>query len=302
MSHESTPATTARALAVATAVRACRVALALLAPALASAPAFAQATIDLTNGVLTYTSPSGVANDLTVSLADGVYTLDDPPQSSFLLLNGVLAAGCLTLDANTLTCLEPAIESFVVNLGDLDDQADLATALDPARIVGGTGDDTLVGGKSGDTFDWYPGHGSDLVDGGGSQDALLFSASNGDEIMTITAAAAGFVLTRNIGAVTLDVASVEVLQLLALGGVDTLTVEPLGRTTLLRDGGDLTSDQLDVDGGEACLAGSTGAVTGTGVAPIVHRGFETVFVTADCLALFADGVESGDAGSWSAAN
>ena len=74
-------------------------AVSLLVSASASA-----ATLDIASGVLTYTAATGATNALTVSLAGGVYTIDDPGEVAMGLGAGALAAGCAQVDANTVTC------------------------------------------------------------------------------------------------------------------------------------------------------------------------------------------------------
>jgi hypothetical protein len=135
------------------------------------------------------------------------------------------------------------------------------------RLVGGAGEDLLSGGVgtdvvlAGDGADlvtWEPGGGSDTVDGGTGADRLLFQASNASEAIGLSATAAGHVrLTRDIAAVTMDLAGIEALDLRLLGGTDTVTATDLrsaGLNTVTTDlsgpaGDDAATDEVAVPTG-----------------------------------------------------
>ncbi|MDQ4069807.1 MAG: hypothetical protein M3203_10120 [Actinomycetota bacterium] len=125
-------------------------------------------------------------------------------------------------------------------------------------VDGGDGDDTLLGGNGGDTlrggagddlvdgnqgrdtvtlgdgsdvFRWDPGDASDVVDGGTGADRLQFNGSGASEHFDLSAAAAGRVrLTRDVAGVVTDLDDVEVVDLRAFGGTDTITVNDLAGT------------------------------------------------------------------------
>jgi Ca2+-binding RTX toxin-like protein len=97
-------------------------------------------------------------------------------------------------------------------------------------INGGRGSDTALLGTGDDTFVWNPGDGSDVVDGGDGTDTLVFNGANVNEIMSISANRGHVSLTRDVGAVTMDLANVEQIQLNASGGTDTIAVGDLTGT------------------------------------------------------------------------
>src|SRR5262249_20593998 len=153
------------------------------------------ATLDFVSGVLFYSAGSGDVNALSVSLASGIYTIDDTGTPAIQPTTNATAVGCANVDANTVTCPRSAISSWNVSLGDQADTANLAAVLEPTTIRGGTGNDTLTGGANADTFLWNPGDGSDFVDGGPGADSFSFTAANINENLGVSATPNGFVLT-----------------------------------------------------------------------------------------------------------
>ena len=136
------------------------------------------------------------------------------------------------------------------------------------RIDGGNGDDTLIGGsgveifvggrgddfvdgnggadtaflgKGDDSFVWDPGDGSDVVEGGSGSDTMVFNGAAGNEIMAATANGARVSFTRNLGTIVMDLDGIEVIDVRALGGSDTVTVNDVGGTDLKRVNVDLAA-------------------------------------------------------------
>ena len=108
-------------------------------------------------------------------------------------------------------------------------------------LLGGRGNDTINGGKGADTaflgsgsdsFIWNPGDGSDVVDGERGSDTMVFNGSAADERMVVSANGAQSVLTRNVGTITMNMTSIEALDLNTLAGGDVVNVEDLSGTTL----------------------------------------------------------------------
>jgi Ca2+-binding RTX toxin-like protein len=131
-------------------------------------------------------------------------------------------------------------------------------------LLGGTGNDFIDGqqgndvaflGAGNDTFQWDPGDGSDTVEGQAGFDALRFNGSAGAEIMEISANGARTLLTRNLGNIVMDLNDVERVQLQALGGADTITVQDLAGTDV---------KQVAIN-----LAGTIGGTAGDGQADTV---------------------------------
>jgi hypothetical protein len=116
-----------------------------------------------------------------------------------------------------------------------------------ASIFGGTGNDFVVGGSQGDfidgetgndmiflgagddTFQWNPGDGSDVVEGQGGTDTMVFNGSDLAERFDISDTGSGLPfhrvrLTRDIGAVSMNLNGIETIELNANGGADTITI------------------------------------------------------------------------------
>jgi Ca2+-binding RTX toxin-like protein len=97
-------------------------------------------------------------------------------------------------------------------------------------ITGGRGNDVAFLGSGNDTFVWNPGDGSDAVEGEGGTDTLIFNGANVNENIDISANSSRTRLFRDVGNVTMDLNSVEHMQVRALGGADTITVDDLSGT------------------------------------------------------------------------
>jgi RTX calcium-binding nonapeptide repeat (4 copies) len=112
-------------------------------------------------------------------------------------------------------------------------------------LLGGAGGETLAGGKGDDVVDggqgadlgagddrlhWDPGDGSDVVEGGAGSDLLDFFGSAAGERIDVATNGKRVRLTRDIGAVVLDLAGVERLGYHALGGADTILINELSGT------------------------------------------------------------------------
>ena len=113
----------------------------------AAAPAVAQAADAWTSGAaLNYVAVEGEANDLTVSLAAGTYTLTD--------IGAPLTAGanCTQVTPSQVTCPSAGITSLVLDARDGGDTVLVGSGTANAAITGGAGDDTLTGGDGVDTL------------------------------------------------------------------------------------------------------------------------------------------------------
>jgi Ca2+-binding RTX toxin-like protein len=99
-------------------------------------------------------------------------------------------------------------------------------------IDGNIGSDTIEMGGGNDTFNWDPGDGSDIVEGGGGSDTLQFNASNANEQIAFGANGSRVRMTRDVGAITMDLNGIETANLNTLGGTDTVTVGDLTGTDL----------------------------------------------------------------------
>jgi Ca2+-binding RTX toxin-like protein len=126
-------------------------------------------------------------------------------------------------------------------------------------------------GAGDDTFVWNPGDGSDTVEGQAGTDTMLFNGANVAEQFDVSANGGRVRFFRNVANITMDLNDVEAIDLNALGGADTLTVNDLTGT-------DLT--QLNVD-----LGNPPGSGLGDGQADSVivngTNGADVVTVAGD---------------------
>ena len=95
---------------------------------------------------------------------------------------------------------------------------------------GNGGSDDLFGGDDADTFIWDPGDGSDLIEGGTGNDVLRFNGSGGAEVFAFSPNGTRLRFTRNVGNIVMDVAAVEQVDLLAMGGADNVFVNDIYTT------------------------------------------------------------------------
>ena len=196
------------------------------------------------------------------------------------------------------------IEKVVVNTLD---GADSVTADSDVEVVlevsGGLGADTLVGGRAGDTFRGGPGNdsmtgnggadtfiysdgdGTDLMAGGAEDDLLdITGSSMGDEI-SVAPGPDGMLLSRaNLTPYTLDLRSIQEIELSGVAGDDTITETASAATRYVLDGSvEDDADTLVVDA--ACLGVPEGTsaspIAIDGVQEIEHEGFENVDIEND---------------------
>jgi Ca2+-binding RTX toxin-like protein len=176
-------------------------------------------------------------------------------------------------------------EDLVVNMNGGNDSFSATgnlAALIKLTVDGGTGNDTILGsngndllrggdgndfvdgqqgndvaflGAGNDVFQWDPGDGSDTVEGQAGTDTMLFNGSAGNELFTVSANGRRVLFTRNLGNIVMDLDDVEGIDLNALGGADTLTVNDMRGTDLA---------QMNVN-----LAGTIGGTAGDGQADVV---------------------------------
>src|SRR3954447_23340640 len=108
-------------------------------------------------------------------------------------------------------------------------------------LIGGAGNDLIDGnigadvvslGSGNDTFQWDPGDGSDTVTGDTGTDTLNFNGSNIGEDMSLVADGTHARFVRNVAAINMDLATVEQVNVRALGGADTVTVGDLAGTAV----------------------------------------------------------------------
>jgi Ca2+-binding RTX toxin-like protein len=268
---------------------------------------------------LTGTDVTQVAIDLA---ATGTTTGDGQPDTVIVNATGggdaiqiVGSGGAISVNGLaaqvTIAHVEAASDSLTVNgLGGNDtiDASQLGAGLINLTINGGDGDDVITGsagndlinagrggdvafmGNGDDTFVWNPGDGSDTVEGQGGTDTLLFNGANVNENLDISANGERVRLFRDVGNVTMDLNGVEHIQLNALGGADTITVNDLTGTDVNQiaidlgtppgsGGGDGQTDTVIINGTAGAdvitLTDNNGVVTVSGLGEtITITGFE----------------------------
>jgi len=108
-------------------------------------------------------------------------------------------------------------------------------------ILGGDGNDFVDGqqgndvgflGTGDDTFQWDPGDGNDTIEGQDGTDKMLFNGSAISERMEVSANGGRVRFTRDIANIVMDLNDTELIDVKALGGADTVTVNDLSGTDL----------------------------------------------------------------------
>jgi Ca2+-binding RTX toxin-like protein len=256
---------------------------------------------------LTGTSVAQVAVNLAAfgtSSGDGAadsVTVDGTAGDDMIKISG--SGGTLTVNGLaekvTISHVEGAMDSLTVNGLGGNDVID-ASALKAGQvnmtlnggdgsdsITGGGGNDVVIGGRGNDvarmgagddTFIWNPGDGSDTVDGQAGNDTLQFNGANVNENINISANGSHVTLSRDVGAVTMDLNSIEHINVAALGGADTITVNDLSKTGVSQvaldlGGADAQADTVVINGTAASdtinVVTNNGVITVTGLAETV---------------------------------
>jgi hypothetical protein len=189
----------------------------------------------------------------------------------------------------------------------IDDANGAFTTTKATRIDGQNGDDTLIGGSGNevlvggrgddfvdgnggvdtafldqgdDTFVWDPGDGSDVIEGGAGVDRMVFNGNGGNEIMAATNNFGRVSFTRNLGGIVMDLNEVEAIDVNALGGTDSVTVNNVTGTDLRR----VNVDLAGALGGSAS-DGSADTVTVTGT-----KGDDSIAANANGSAVDVSGL------------
>jgi Ca2+-binding RTX toxin-like protein len=212
-------------------------------------------TVNATNGS---NSINVTASGSTVSVTglQELVTINDAEASDQLTINGL--SGNDTINASTLAA---SVISLTIDGGTGNDTITGSQGDD--MLLGGDGNDTITGGRGNDvallgagndTFVWNPGGGSDTVEGQAGNDTLVFNGSNVGESMDISANGERVRLFRDVGNVTMDLNSVETINVAAVGGADHISVNDLTGTGVTRvnidlaatPGGNVGDGQADV--------------------------------------------------------
>lgn len=186
----------------------------------------------------------GAADQVIVNGAAGVDAITVASSGGSVVVNGLAAKV-------TIAGAEGANDALVIN-GQGGDDTINASGLNAGQVKltinGGLGKDTITGSKGDDlvnggdgddlarlgagddTFVWNPGDDNDTVDGQAGNDTHLFNGASVAEKIEISANGSHARLTRDVANVTMDLDNVETVDVRALGGADTLTVDDLSNT------------------------------------------------------------------------
>ncbi|WP_053227648.1 calcium-binding protein [Solirubrobacter soli] len=136
-------------------------------------------------------------------------------------------------------------------------------------IDGNQGNDTALMGAGDDTFQWDPGDGSDIVEGQDGTDRMLFNGANINERFDVSANGGRVRFTRDVANIVMDLNDVETVDVKALGGADTLTVNDLSGT-------DVTNVVSDLGGNDGAADNViTNATNGDDVAVVAGNATTT---------------------------
>lgn len=175
-------------------------------------------------------------------------------------VNGAFADEATTLDGGTGNDVIRGGDSNELIIGNLGDD----------DVDGNRGADRADLGAGDDSFTWDQGDGSDVIEGQAGADALVFNGANINEGFFLNAEGQRAVLTRNAGAIRMDMDGVETLDLNMLGGFDNLSVgQNMNNTALKRA-------DVDMAGPAGGSDGSTDSVNLVGTPEADH-------VTADAV-------------------
>ena len=228
-----------------------------------------QIAVNATNGSdVIHVAGSAGTVDVT-GLPTAVHVIHSEPAKDTVTVNAL--AGDDVVDASALAA--GALNLLITNGGVGTDRVIGSAGAD--RINGGTGSDLALMGAGDDTFVWNPGEGSDTVEGQDGTDTMLFNGANINERFELSANGARLRFTRDIATITMDTDGVEHVDVNALGGADTITLDDLTGTDVDRLDVDLGAndgqpDQIAVNAPNGSdvihVAGSAGTVDVTGLA------------------------------------
>ncbi len=228
-------------------------------------------TVNATNGGdIVDVSGSG-ASLAVLGLAARVNIANSEGANDMLVINGLGGN-----DGITATTLPAGAGKLVLDGGTGDDTILGSQGAD--TILGGDGDDFVFGDNGNDTallgagddvFQWDPGDGNDVIEGGADEDQLLFFGSNASETVNILANGGRTLFTRDVANVVMDMNDVERIEYRALGGADNIVVGDLSGT-------EVTGIAIDLRGPNGGGDGAADTVTVSGT-----NGADAIDVTGD---------------------
>jgi Ca2+-binding RTX toxin-like protein len=242
---------------------------ALLAVAVAAPAASNAATASKSGSTVTVTAGAGEANDLKITVSGSDFRIDEDGWGVSLSAG----SGCVSGGATIVNCATAGVTSVVVDAGDLNDSVDtnISTSV---TLLGGDGNDGLVGGSGSDTIDGGVGDdgfsgrmGGDTFVGGAGSDFVSYSTRTNPVIVDLDGVADDGESGEN------DNVGTDVESLVGGSGNDTLVGNSSanslygypGNDTIGGGGGNdylngsSGDDTLNGDSGDDLLGGYTGA-------------------------------------------
>ena len=235
-------------------------------------------TATFSNGILTITGDD-TANAITVSR----------DLSGTLLVNGgtvPITGGIATIANTTRIDLSGLGDDDVLRIDDANGSMPAASVLagngtdaffggaESDTVTGGQGPDTALMAGGDDTFIWNPGDGSDIVEGQAGTDTMVFNGANLAERIDLAANGSRLRLSRDVGTIVMDTNEVEHVQVNALGGPDTITVNDLTGTGVSRVAIDLSgmpgNGQGDAAADSVIVGGDQISVADRGTSVVVN--------------------------------
>ena len=218
-------------------------------------------TADGTGGVEVATVTASLGQVLVSGFPESM-AISGSSSSDRLTLNGLgggdTLSGSVGLAALILLTLDGGDGNDTLNGGN---GADILVGGNQNDVVDGNGgNDVEFLGDGNDTARWDPGDASDVIEGETGNDLMDFNGAAGAEIFTASSNGGRLLFTRNVGAVVMDVDNVEFVDLAALGGVDTVTVNDLGPTDVTSFVADLSVGGVGDTAIDAVTVNGTNAV------------------------------------------
>lgn len=262
-------------------------AVASLTAAIAVAPSASAATIarfDRAHGVLTVVADDGGGTTLVGRNAAGVIDVNggavaiQGSRATVRNVDRIVVLGGAGSDRLSLDEQNGPLPRASLHGGAGDDELFGGSGTDHLfgdggrdTLIGDGGADVLRGGGGRDQVIWNPGDGSDTVDGQAGRDTLEFNGSTGPESFDLSANGSRARLVRDVGNVSMDLNGIERVDMVALTGADTVTVDDLSGTGVT---------EADVD-----LAGAPGGPSGDNAPDNVvvnaTQGADTATITGD---------------------
>ena len=274
MTNKTNHSRAARRLGLAAGVAGIAAALATAGPAAAANRAFVAQDTLIVNGSnnndrIALRLEAGQPGILQVDFGDDGTAERSFDRATFSRINIFTRAGHdqVRIDQVNGAFADEAVTMFAGRGNDTFDGGDGAELFFGGRgrdaVDGNRGNDTGILGSGWDSFRWDPGDGSDIVEGQRGWDTLDFNGADGDEQMSLTPDGSRSLFLRVQGNIRMDMDGVEKLDLTALGGVDTITLDDMSGTDFQRAKVDLQASAGGPDGAADLVTvnGSAGADT-----------------------------------------